>query len=184
MKTAITGGIGSGKSYVCSRLAARGISVYDCDSAAKHLMRTSPPIIEALTALIGPDTYVGGRLNKARVAEFLLAAEGNAKAIDRIVHPAVAADFRLSGATWMECAILFESGFDSLVDRVVAVTAPEHLRLRRVMARDGITEAKARQWMARQLPQAEVERRAHYTIVNDGQHDIDQQIEQLINKLK
>ena len=93
MKTGITGGIGSGKSYVCARLAARGISVYDCDSAAKRLMRTSPAIMEALSRLIGPDTYTDGRLNKARVAEFLLASETNAKAIDGIVHPAVADDF-------------------------------------------------------------------------------------------
>ena len=168
MKTGITGGIGSGKSYVCARLAARGISVYDCDSAAKRLMRTSPAIMEALSRLIGPDTYTDGRLNKARVAEFLLASETNAKAIDGIVHPAVADDFNRSGAEWMECAILYESGFNNLVDFVVAVTA----------------EAKAREWLSRQMPQDEVERLADFVIVNDGQSDIDKQIDQLINKLK
>ncbi len=184
MKTGITGGIGSGKSYVCARLAARGISVYDCDSAAKRLMRTSPAIMEALSRLIGPDTYTDGRLNKARVAEFLLASETNAKAIDGIVHPAVADDFNRSGAEWMECAILYESEFNNLVDFVVAVTAPEHVRLQRVMARDNITEAKAREWLSRQMPQDEVERLADFVIVNDGQSDIDKQIDQLINKLK
>ncbi len=184
MKIGITGGIGSGKSYVCHKLAERGITVYDCDSAAKRLMRTSPVIMESLTKLIGEGTYTEGRLDKAKVAAFLLASESNAKAIDAIVHPAVAEDFKLSGARWMECAIIYESGFDQLVDMVVAVTAPESLRLQRVMARDGITEAKAREWMARQLPQAEVERRCDYTIINDGLHDIDIQIEQLINKLK
>lgn len=184
MKIGITGGIGSGKSYVCHKLAERGITVYDCDSAAKRLMRTSPVIMESLTKLIGEGTYTEGRLDKAKVAAFLLASESNAKAIDAIVHPAVAEDFKLSGARWMECAIIYESGFDHLVDMVVAVTAPESLRLQRVMVRDGITEAKAREWMARQLPQAEVERRCDYTIINDGLHDIDIQIEQLINKLK
>ena len=184
MKTGITGGIGSGKSYVCNRLAARGISVYDCDSAAKRLMRTSPFIREKLCALIGPDAYLDGALNKARVVEFLLASESNAKAIDDIVHPAVADDFNNSGAEWMECAILYESGFNRLVDRVVAVTAPEAVRLRRVMSRDHISESKAREWMARQLPQNEVERRADFVIINDGQLDIDKQIDQLINKKK
>ncbi|MBQ8656096.1 MAG: dephospho-CoA kinase, partial [Prevotella sp.] len=58
MKTGITGGIGSGKSYVCKRLAARGITVYDCDAAAKRLIRTSPEIHDALTQLIGPDAYL------------------------------------------------------------------------------------------------------------------------------
>lgn len=73
MKIGITGGIGSGKSYVCRRLTAQyGIVVYDCDAAAKRLIRTSPVIRQELTELIGADTYVDGQLNKAAVAQFLL----------------------------------------------------------------------------------------------------------------
>jgi dephospho-CoA kinase len=80
MKIGITGGIGSGKSFVCKRLKARGIDVYDCDTAAKRLIRTSPEIRQQLTALIGEDAYHGEALNKAVVAKFLLANEANAKA--------------------------------------------------------------------------------------------------------
>lgn len=185
MKTAITGGIGSGKSYVCARLKARGITVYDCDSAAKRIMRSSEEIRTALTQLIGPGTYTAdGQLDKAAVAAFLLTSEDNARAIDGIVHPAVARDFTESGAAWMECAILYESGFDRLVDRVVAVTAPEEVRVSRIVRRDGISADKAREWIARQMPQEEVARRADYEIVNDGTHDVDRQINELINKLK
>lgn len=184
MRIGITGGIGSGKSYVCRLLAERGINVYDCDSAAKRLMRCSDSIKESLTRLIGPDAYTDGRLNKAAVAEFLLASEDNAKAIDALVHPAVAQDFERSGAKWMECAILYESGFDRLVDKTVAVTAPEDIRIGRIVARDGITHTKAREWIARQWPQEEVARRADYEIINDGTHDIAAQIDELINKLK
>ena len=72
MKIGITGGIGSGKSYVCKRLSRYGIEVYDCDAAAKRLIRTSPVIRRKLTELIGPDTYIDGQLNKAAVAQFLL----------------------------------------------------------------------------------------------------------------
>ena len=112
MKIAITGGIGSGKSYVCQLLTQHGISIYDCDSAAKRLMRTSPVLRQQLTKLIGPDTYdAEGQLNKAEVARFLLLSEQNAQAINAIVHPAVAQDFKESGYQWMECAILYESGF-------------------------------------------------------------------------
>ena len=121
MKIAITGGIGSGKSYVCRLLAQRGISIYDCDSAAKRLMSTSEQLRQQLTSLIGPDAYVDGTLNKAAVAAFLLQSQAHAHAIDAIVHPAVANDFEQSGCQWMECAILYESGFDKLVDRVVVV---------------------------------------------------------------
>ena len=110
MKIAITGGIGSGKSYVCRVLEHYGISIYDCDSAAKRLKRTSPGLQQQLSELIGPDTYdADGHLNKAKVAQFLLLSEKNAQAIDAIVHPAVAQDFLQSGYQWMECAIRFES---------------------------------------------------------------------------
>lgn len=181
MKTAITGGIGSGKSYVCQLLAKQGIQVYDCDAAAKRLMRQSPRLRQQLTELIGPDTYdATGRLDKAAVSRFLLASPQNAAAISAIVHPAVATDFTESGEEWMECAILFESGFDRLVDRVIAVTAPEEVRLQRIMQRDGITREQALEWIGRQLPQQEVRRRADMEIVNDGKTDLGGQIASIL----
>ena len=181
MRIGIAGGIGSGKSYVCRQLQRRGITVYDCDSAAKRLIRTSPDIRRQLTALIGPDTYTPeGQLNKAAVAQFLLASEANTKAINDIVHPAVFRDFEESGFQWMESAILYESGAYKLVDRVIVVTAPEEVRIHRVMQRDGITREKALQWMQRQWPQAELQRRADYEIINDGQQDLNSQIEKLL----
>lgn len=184
MKIGITGGIGSGKSYVCKLLAARGIVVYDCDAAAKKLMHGSEMLRSRLTALIGPDTYVDGRLNKAVVTQFLLASERNAKAVDAIVHPAVFRDFEESGLLWMESAIMFESGADRLVDRVVVVTAPEEVRIGRIMQRDGISREKALDWIHKQWSQDEVRRRADYEIVNDGQTPLEPQIEQLIKNLE
>ena len=184
MKIGITGGIGSGKSYVCQRLKVRGIEVYDCDSAAKRLIHTSPAIHDALTALIGSDAYVDGMLNKAAVARYLLESEANAKAIDHIVHPAVFRDFELSGMQWMESAIIYESGICQLVDYVVVVTAPDEVRIRRVMQRDGITREKVLQWMQRQWPQEEVRRRADFEIVNDGERDLEGQIEEMIKRIE
>ena len=192
MKFGITGGIGSGKSFVCKRLQLRGIDVYDCDAAAKRLINTDADIRRRLTALIGPEAYmsvpngaiVGTTptvLNKAAVARFLLDSESNAKAIDDIVHPAVFRDFQESGIEWMESAIMYESGIYRLVDRVIVVTAPLEVRIQRVMKRDGITREKVLEWMQRQWPQDEVRRRADYEIINDGQADIDAQIDHLFN---
>ena len=180
MKIGITGGIGSGKSYVCQRLKAHGIDVYDCDAAAKRLIRTSTTIRQQLTALIGPEVYIGDQLDKAVVAHFLLESEANAKAIDQIVHPAVFRDFEESGMEWMESAILYESGINQLVDRVIVVTAPEEVRIQRVMQRDGISREKTLQWIQRQWPQEEVRQRADYEIINDGKADIDEQIARLL----
>ena len=184
MKIGITGGIGSGKSYICQRLKTRGIEVYDCDSAAKRLIRTSDSIRRQLTQLIGEDTYIGESLNKVAVARFLLASERNAHAIDHIVHPAVFQDFMDSGMQWMESAILYESGINKLVDRVIVVTAPLEIRIQRVMQRDGITRENVEQWMQRQWSQEEVRKRADYEIVNDGIADIDAQIDIILEKIK
>jgi len=182
-RVAITGGIGSGKSYVCRLLNLRGIDIYDCDAAAKRLMHSSQRLREQITQLIGPDTYINNVLNKAAVAQFLLASEANANAIDGIVHPAVAEDFLQSGMTWMECAILYESGFDQLVDQVIVVTAPEDVRIQRIINRDGITQQKAREWICRQWPQEEVVRRADYEIRNDGSMPLEPQIDNIIQQI-
>jgi dephospho-CoA kinase len=184
MKVGITGGIGSGKSYVCKRLEAKGFKIYDCDSAAKRLIRTSADIRERLTALIGPDTYIDGTLNKAAVARFLLLSEENAKAVDAIVHPAVFQDFQQSGFSWMESAILFESDAYRLVDKSIVVTAPKEIRIQRVMQRDGITREKVLEWMNRQLPQEEVRSRADFEIINDGATDIDKQLNQILKAMQ
>ena len=176
-KIGITGGIGSGKSYVCKCLEKHGIRVYDCDAAAKRLIRTSPDLQQQIISLVGS-------LDKAAMSRFLLASEANQQAMNAIIHPAVFHDFEASGINWMESAILFESGARKLVDKAVVVTAPLEIRIQRVMLRDGITREKALQWVSCQWSQEEVKAHADYEIVNDGQADIDSQIEQLIKDLK
>jgi dephospho-CoA kinase len=118
------------------------------------------------------------------MSRFLLASEDNQQAMNAIIHPAVFQDFEESGMQWMESAILFESGANRLVDKVVVVTAPQEVRIQRVIQRDGITREKALQWIARQWPQDEVKACADYEIVNDGQADIDKQIELLLESLE
>ena len=184
MKVAITGGIGSGKSYVCQLLQQQGIEIYDCDKAAKELMNNDQTLRKQLISLIGEQAYIGKKLNKTVVASFLLASPENTKALNAMVHPAVADHFVRSGYQWMECAILFESGFDRLVDRVVAVTAPRHVRVERIMKRDQITAEKAEEWIEKQWPQEKVEQMSHYTICNDGQQPLDIQLKRLLQQLK
>ena len=177
MKIGITGGIGSGKSYVCKRLQQHGIMVYDCDAAAKRLIRTSPDLQQQIIGLVGS-------LDKAAMSRFLLASDANQQAMNAIIHPAVFHDFETSGMQWMESAILFESGARQLVDKAVVVTAPLEVRIQRVMQRDGITREKAMQWISCQWAQDEVKTHADYEIVNDGQADIDRQIEELFKRLE
>lgn len=179
MKYGITGCIGSGKSYVCTYLQGHGISVYDCDAAAKLLMRSDAELQRQLSKAVGEEVFTDGILNKALLAQFLLASEENAQKIDGIVHPAVFRDFEASGMTWVESAILFECGMNRLVDKTICVTAPLEVRLERIMQRDGITREKALEWVHRQMPQEEKASLADCVIINDGESDIEEQLKKL-----
>ena len=172
----LAGGIGSGKSYVARLLAQRGISVYDCDSAAKRLMR-SERIQRELEQLIGT------KPDKQALTRFLLASDDNAQSINAIVHPAVFADFEQSGLQWLESGIMYESGANHYVDHVVVVTAPLDVRLERIMARDGISRQQAQAWIDRQWPQERVRQLADYEIVNDGTTDINEQLNNILEAL-
>ncbi len=185
MKIAITGGIGSGKSYVADLLRAKNINVYDCDAAAKRLMRTSDSLKCQLQQLVGDDVYKDGQLQKRVLATYILTGEKEKQAVNNIVHPAVADDFMTSGQSWLESAILFESGFDKRIPfgHTVCVSAPREVRISRIMQRDHISREKAEAWIDAQMPQEETERRCDFVIHNDGQHNLDRQITAIINKI-
>ncbi len=186
MKIAITGGIGAGKSYVCRRLEKRGISIYDCDSAAKRLIRTSPDIQSALRHLVGDEVFHEKVLQKQLLARFVTSSEANANAVNDIIHPAVAHDFEASGMQWLESAIFFDSGFDKRVaiDKVICVSAPERIRIQRVMERDHINEERVLAWIRRQMSQEDVIKRSDFVIVNDGIQDIEEQIDIIIKQIR
>lgn len=154
----ITGGIGSGKSFVSRVLAQRlAIPVYDCDSHAKRLMNSSADLRQKLVDLIGPEAYdSAGMLCRPVVAAYLFADACHAAQVNALVHPAVRADI-LRWASEQDCetvavetAILIESGLDKLVDDVLFVEASEDTRLARAMQRDAADAGKIRARMARQ----------------------------------
>ena len=176
MKIGITGGIGSGKSYVARMLTQHfGIPVYDCDSRAKSLMTTSLAIRRQLTALVGADAYQqDGQLNRQFLSHYLFSDSLHASRVNAIVHPAVKSDFlawasrQTAPHVAMESAILLEAGFDDVVDCILSVEAPVELRLQRAMQRDGATGEQVRHRMALQLADDERRDKAHAVILNDG----------------
>lgn len=182
---ALTGGIGSGKSYVCQLLSQHGIVVYDCDEAAKRLMREDSQLRQQLIQLVGRDVYEGTKLQKSVLAQFLLASEANKQAVNDIVHPAVATDFLQSSLQWVESAILFDAHFDRRIkpDMVICVTAPLEIRVERIMRRDGISHEKATAWINSQMPQEEMVRLSDMELVNDGKANLPQQIEKILEQL-
>ena len=84
----------------------------------------------------------------------------------------------------MECAILYESGFNRLVDTVVAVVAPDSLRVKRIMERDGIDAGKAQEWIAKQMPTSELIQRADFVIHNGEQDNLEEQLERLATNMQ
>lgn len=186
MRVALTGGIGSGKSYVGWLLRAKGIDVYDCDAAAKRLMATSETLQLQLRQLIGEDVVEQGVLRKDVIAAFLLSGDTNRQRLNDVVHPAVAEDFMVSGLNWMESAIFFDSGFDRRVhiDRVVGVSSPLDVRVRRIMRRDGVTAEVATRWIDAQMAQEELEARCDYVLHNDDDTDMEASVDDMLRALQ
>ena len=182
---AITGGIGSGKSFVCDILRRRGFGVYDCDAAAKRLMATDKDLQRELSQLVGNGVYSNGVLQKSVLAQFILESEDNKQAVNHIVHPAVAADYLSSGCQWLESAILFDANFDQRVtfDIIIGVVAPDEGRTERIMTRDGISREQALQWIGCQMPQETVARLCDYIISNGTGDDVEAQVEDICMKL-
>lgn len=174
MTIGITGGIGSGKSYVARWLTRQyQIPVYDCDREAKRLM-TSDVLRPALIDLLGQDAYLpDGQLNKPLLADYVFRDAAHQAAINAIVHPEVKNDFRRwadarEGLVAIESAILVEAGFLDVVDVLIAVEAPLDLRLQRVAQRDGATPAQTSARIRRQLEDEARRAAADYVIINDG----------------
>lgn len=189
---AVTGGIGSGKSYVSALLEKRGIPIYNADNESKRLTVSDEVIRNGLVATLGQEVYhADGSLNKPFLASYLFASPEHTRQINAIIHPRVKADFRRwvkeqtdCEVVGLESAILFESGFDDVVDKVVAVYAPESLRLERAMKRDGATEAQIRARMKAQMDEDEKRNKAHYVVMNDGSIPLEEQLDRLINQIK
>jgi len=173
----ITGGIGSGKSYVSAIIREKfGIPVYDCDKEAKRLTASDAEIRRKLIQLVGPEVFNGEELVRQHLADFLFGSEENARKVNAIIHPAVLRDFKQwarkqqQPIVALESAILFESGFNKSVDRVLFVDAPEEVRLRRAMQRDSATEQQISARMKMQQPELH-RQQADYVVHNSSDDD-------------
>ena len=183
----VTGGIGSGKSYVCSILAQQGAPIFYADDAAKQIMRTHSAVQEELCALLGSEIYdAEGHLVKSVVAAYLCQGEAHSQRVNAIVHPRVEEAWREFVAQhadapiiYMECALLFEVGWQRLVDKSLLVTCPEEERIARIMERDHIDHTTALKWIALQMPETEKQQLADIAIVNDGKADVAAQLRTL-----
>ena len=186
---AITGGIGSGKSVVARMVQVMGHEVYDCDSRAKALMTDDALVHDQLVEAFGKDTYLDdGSLNRQHLSRVAFADDNALARLNGIVHPATARDMQrwageqaAQGANiaFVETALLRTSRLDHLVDEVWHVTAPDDVRIDRVMARSGLTSEQVKERMAAQRIEESV-MEGEQVIINDNDTALLPQVTRLL----
>lgn len=191
IKIGITGGIGSGKSVVATLLRLYGIPVYIADEESKRLTNSSPVIRRALVDLVGEAVYdADGKLDKPRLANFIFGQPEHLARVNAIIHPEVNRDFldwserQEKAFCAIESAILFESGFDRIVDVKLMVLAPLEIRLERAIARDHASHEALERRIKSQMADEEKASRSDFVIHNDGRQALIPQVENFIGWLK
>lgn len=187
-----TGGIGSGKSVVVKAFQTLGVPSYDCDRAAKELYDRDPQLLAEVVKLVGGDVLdAGGRLDRSALAAKIFADKSLLTALEACVHPAVIRDFehwkqaRESAVVLIESAILLEKPqFAGLYDFVVVVTAPEEVRVARVIRRDGTDAAQVRRRMAAQWSDAARCAHADFILENNDRQALLPAILAILEKMK
>ena len=172
-KIGITGGIGSGKTYVAAVFQSLGIPIFYADSQAKKLMISSEKLIKLLKKEFGNDIYKDTYLNKEKLASIVFSNSDKLQKLNSLVHPIVKEEFnnwcnsQTSPYVIKEAAILFESKSHLGLDAVICVSAPLELRMKRLLKRDNLNEKEINQRIENQILQEEKEKLSNYIIVND-----------------
>ena len=189
IKIGLTGGIGSGKSMVSKLLTTYKIAVYDSDTRAKSLMENDDKIIHSITQILGKEAYTDGKLNRRFVAEAVFASSSKLLQINTIVHSAVIDDFsrwaELQAAHILvfESAIIFENGLEKYFDKIIAVVAPQKLRIERVKRRSGLSRKEILNRIKNQTSSKTLRQRADYVVINDDRTAIIPQVERILKSI-
>lgn len=176
MIVGLTGGIGAGKSAVARLLERRGATIVDTDAIAREVVEPPSAVLDRIASEFGASVIgAGGALDREALARIVFADERKRVRLNEITHPEILKRVLARIGTYPPSAtvvvvvpLLFESGFDRNCQAVVAVTAPEAVRIARVVKRDGMREADALARMRVQFPKAGYEGKATWIVRNDG----------------
>lgn len=175
LKVGLTGGIGSGKSTVARILRVLGVPVFEADAVGRKILADDPSARRAVIARFGEGIYPNGEVDRSALAAIVFRDAAALADLNAIIHPAVRSEF----AKWagemdapyavMEAAILADSGGHKAFDRIVVVSAPEELRIQRVMQRDKADRSSVMARIASQVDEQERVRISDYMVRNDDE---------------
>lgn len=190
LKIGITGGIGSGKSYVCEIIEKMGFPVFYSDLEAKRLMTQNNELVQQIKLIIGENAYDQGELNKPMIRKFLFENEHNKEKLNALIHPFVYQEFenwcihQNQNIVFNESALLFETGSYNRFDKTILVTAPEEIKINRLTQRDGLTKNEIKLRFEAQLNDETKIAKADYVIKNNEEELIIPQINRILTELK
>lgn len=185
MKIGLTGGMGSGKTTVCHMFESLGIPVYYADTRAKKIMVENKEVKQKIKQLLSNNAYFrNGRPDRKFIAGKVFSNPDLLQALNAIIHPAVHQDFEDFYRTHSqkapyvvnEAALLVENGSYKRFDRLIVVTCPEEIRVKRIVKRDKITPEAVYARLKNQLPESEKIRHAHFLIDNSGEKSLIPQV--------
>jgi len=178
LKIGLTGGIGSGKSIIAKVFKTLGIPVFDADETAKRIMEEDDDLMQLLTNEFGTAVYSNNKLNKAYLSNIVFNDAYKLDKLNALVHPAAIT----AALSWMnkqtapyvikEAALIFESGSGIGLDYIIGVTAPKHLRIKRVMDRSGLNRDEVIARMNRQIEDEIKMKLCDFVINNDEQNAV------------
>ncbi len=178
MKVGLTGGIASGKTTVANLFAELGVPVIDTDEIAREVVEPGQPALERLVEVFGEEILdPAGRLNRRHLRDRVFADQDERRKLESIVHPLIGRETMARAAAaggpyqLLVVPLLFETGMDRLVDRVLVVDCPPQIQLERLISRDNESPESGRRILDAQMDRAERLGRADDVIVNDGDLD-------------
>jgi dephospho-CoA kinase len=194
-RVGLTGGIATGKSYVRSKFEELGVPTIDADVLARQAVAPGTEGLAAVVTRFGPVVLdASGALDRRTLARMVFADPAARRDLEAIIHPFVRAQadawFRQLDAArhpvaMADIPLLYETGGDQLYEAVIVTACEPEEQVRRIVARDHVTEAEARQRLAAQMPIEEKVRRADYVIRTDGSHaETDRQVHEVLGKLR
>ncbi len=176
----VTGNIGSGKSLVAEMLREKGCALVDADRTAHALYDSEPALVREIARQFGEDVLLaGGTLDRARLGERVFSDPEALDTLNRLVHPHLLAAVReqvlsarrVMNRVVLDAALIVEWGMRPELDFLILVTAPEPLRIERLMARTGLPRPAAEARVQAQMPEEQKRPFADFVIENTGSED-------------